>query len=277
MNRKSSNVTDVELGIALENNLIEQIKFYATSSIVKYYDNVNMTRFVTGFPVSTLNLIAGAKLKSNKIDQEIERALNPFKKEQGFPMIWWVGPNTEPHNIGNYLEKKGFKRIFDMSGMYFDLENLGRMLILPPNFRFELVESEQDLRIWAETQTRAYEGDLANIEFIYKFEKSLGLGPNLPWKRFVGYMKENPVAVSILFEGTEVAGIFNVATIPKIRRTGIGTIMTNMLLFKARELGYEISVLKATPMGEKLYQSLGFIECCKIRAFFLKSYNDQFH
>ncbi len=257
--------------------MIEQIKFYGTSSIVKFYDDIDMTRCITGFPVSTLNLIAGAKLKSEKIDQDIERALEPFKKEQGFPMIWWVGPNTEPHNIGIYLETRGFKRIFNMSGMYFDLENLDRKVVLPPNFRFELVEDEKDLRIWAETQTKAYEGDLTMIDFIYEFEKSLGFGSNLPWQRFVGYIKENPVAVSILFEGTEVAGIFNVATIPKIRRTGLGTIMTNILLLKARKIGYKVSVLKATPMGEKLYQSLGFKECCKIGAFFLRSYNDQFY
>jgi hypothetical protein len=269
MNLISSGTTDFELGIALENNLIEQIKFYSTSSLIKYYDNVNMTRLVTGFPVSTLNLIAGAKLKLVNIDKDIERALDPFKEERGLPMIWWVGPNTEPHNLGIYLIKRGLKKIFDMSGMFFNLKNLEKELVLPQKFSYKLVEDQYDLRIWTETQTRAYESNPADNDLIYEFEKSLGVGSNLRWKRFIGYMEENPVAVSILFEGTEVAGVFNVATIPKMRRSGIGTIMTNIPLFKARELGYDVSVLKATPIGEKLYHDMGFIECCKIGLYFL--------
>ncbi|MFW9906090.1 MAG: hypothetical protein ACFFFH_17335 [Candidatus Thorarchaeota archaeon] len=71
--------------------------------------------------------------------------------------------------------------------------------------------------------------------------------------------------------------VFNVATVPKFRRQGIGTIMTKISLLKGKSLGYNYGVLKASSMGMHLYRKMDFKECCKIGLYYLPSETDRVH
>lgn len=62
----------LRIGVALEANLIEQVRYFGKSPLVNFYDETNMTRMATGLPVATLNLIAGVRLSENYLDQAIE-------------------------------------------------------------------------------------------------------------------------------------------------------------------------------------------------------------
>jgi hypothetical protein len=256
------------IGTALEANLIEQVKFYATSPLVNLYDDNDMVRVVTGFPISIFNLIAGATFHENDIDRKIELALKPFKKQK-VPMIWWVGSTSTPKDLGAYLENSGLKKSFDMPGMFYDLEKLENNLDFPPGFTYKLVDNNNILKMWAETQTKGFEGNPRENEEIYQFEKTLGINPNSSWVRFIGFIEDEPVGVSILFRGAGVAAIFNVAIVPEFRRRGIGTLMTKIPLLKAHSLGYRFGVLKASPLGAHLYRYMKFEECCKIGLYYL--------
>ncbi|MFX0185074.1 MAG: GNAT family N-acetyltransferase [Candidatus Hodarchaeota archaeon] len=256
------------IGTALEANLIEQVKFYATSPLVNLYDDKDMVRIVTGLPISIFNLIAGATFYENDIDRKIELALKPFKKQK-VPMIWWVGSTSTPKDLGTYLENAGLEKSFDMPGMFYDLEKLEKKLDFPSGFTYKLVDNINILRIWTETQTNGFEGNPRENEVIFRFEKSLGFNSNSPWIRFIGFFEDEPVGVSILFLGAGVAAIFNVAIVPEFRRRGIGTLMTKIPLLKAQALGYKFGVLKASPLGARLYRYMRFEECCKIGLYYL--------
>ncbi|MFX0116067.1 MAG: GNAT family N-acetyltransferase [Candidatus Hodarchaeota archaeon] len=258
----------LRIGAALEANLIEQVRYFGKSPMVNFYDETKMVRMLTGLPISTLNLIAGAKLSEVNIDHEIELALAPFKR-QNVPLIWWVGPKSLPNNLGSYLEKQGLEKVFDMLGMYHQLDELEDDLDFPGAFCYKRVDNDFLLREWAETQTRAFGGQQSDTEHIYNFEKTLGTEQNSSWLRYIGYMSKEPVGVSILFQGAGTAAIFNVATVPEFRRRGIGTLMTKIPLIEAHSMGYQYSVLKATPMGVHLYRNMKFKECCQIALFFL--------
>ncbi|MFX0115247.1 MAG: GNAT family N-acetyltransferase [Candidatus Hodarchaeota archaeon] len=262
----------LQIGVALEANLIEQVRYYGKSPLVNLYDETNMIRMATGLPVSTLNLIAGARLSENQIEREIEAALTLFKRQK-VPMIWWVGPTSLPINLGSYLEQHGLEKVFDMLGMFYRLETLEEVE-LPSEFTFKIVNNEKLLRIWAETQTRGFESDDAATDHIYKFEKSLGTSLDALWLRYIGFMDNEPVGVSILFQGAGVAAIFNVATVSEYRRHGIGTLMTKIPLLKAKALGYKYGVLKASPIGTHLYRAMGFNECGQIGLYYLPSKKD---
>ncbi len=256
------------IGAALEANLVEQVKFYGKSPLVTFYDEKSLIRMITGLPSLNLNLIAGASLISENIDQQIENALAPFRKHK-VPAIWWVGPSTIPNDLGSHLKNHGLTKAFDMLGMFYKLENLKKELEFPSGFTYKLVNNETTLRTWAETQTYGFEAQSSDTKHILMFENSLGTNPKSPWLRYIGYSNGEPVGTSILFEKAGVGAIFNVAIIPKYRRQGIGTFMTKIPLLKARSLGYKYGVLKASPMGVHLYRKMNFEECGEIGLYYL--------
>jgi GNAT superfamily N-acetyltransferase len=97
----------------------------------------------------------------------------------------------------------------------------------------------------------------------------LGFGPEAPFRHYVGRLHGLPVACSTLFLGSDVAGIYDVAVVPEVRRQGIGRAITLAPLREARALGYRYAVLGATEMGFDVYRRLGFRECCTLGLYML--------
>ena len=61
------------------------------------------------------------------------------------------------------------------------------------------------------------------------------------------------------------------ATVPEVRRQGIGAAVGLAALRDARTMGYRIAVLGASPMGECLYRRLGFQEYCRMNNYIFTS------
>jgi ribosomal protein S18 acetylase RimI-like enzyme len=90
-----------------------------------------------------------------------------------------------------------------------------------------------------------------------------GLGFDLPWSYYIGWLAGKPVACSALLLSSGVAGIYAVATVPKARGRGIGKALTLVPLREACAVGYRIGVLGSTQMGVDVYRQLGFQEYCR--------------
>jgi ribosomal protein S18 acetylase RimI-like enzyme len=66
------------------------------------------------------------------------------------------------------------------------------------------------------------------------------------------------VATALAHDRGDDRGIYNVGTLEAARRQGLGTALTALLLHGARDRGARTATLQSTPMGERLYRSLGF-------------------
>ncbi len=75
---------------------------------------------------------------------------------------------------------------------------------------------------------------------------------------YVGYHAGEPVTASSLVVTGEVAGVYNVATIPRFRRLGYGEAMTAHVLRRGVELGCTSATLQATLQGRPIYERMGF-------------------
>jgi GNAT superfamily N-acetyltransferase len=75
------------------------------------------------------------------------------------------------------------------------------------------------------------------------------------------------VATGLAFEHEGDCGIFNVSTLERARRRGIGTALTARLLRAAQARGCVTATLQSTPMAERVYATVGFRDLGRILEF----------
>jgi ribosomal protein S18 acetylase RimI-like enzyme len=80
----------------------------------------------------------------------------------------------------------------------------------------------------------------------------------------VGYLDGAAVAAGIAYDHDGDCGIFNVGTLERARRRGIGTAVTAALVRDAHERGCETATLQSTPMAEGVYAAVGFRDLGRI-------------
>ncbi len=74
----------------------------------------------------------------------------------------------------------------------------------------------------------------------------------------VAFVDGDPVTSALTFDCAGDCGIYNVGTLPHVRRRGLATALTAELLRAARARGCETATLQATPMAERVYAAVGF-------------------
>src|SRR5207249_7229187 len=104
----------------------------------------DMLRVKTGLPHELLNGIFRAHIPEDDPQAAIDAVLSDFLAER-IPMMWWVGPSTEPRNLGTYLENCGLDHAGELSGMAIDLDALLSHLSPPPELSIEPVRDEDTL------------------------------------------------------------------------------------------------------------------------------------
>ena len=80
----------------------------------------------------------------------------------------------------------------------------------------------------------------------------------------VGRLDGEDVATGMAFDHAGDCGIYNLGTLERARRRGIGTAMTAALLHGARARGCRTATLQSTPMAEGIYSAVGFRDLGRI-------------
>ena len=258
--------TSLALMEAIEENLIELSKLYRNWPQAEVNDGVDIFWTITNVPFPLFNSILRAQLAADTIDKAIEAATTRSKL-RNVPILWWTGPATQPVDLGVHLEKHNFSYKGDSPGMAVDLLNLNKNLQSVPELVVKTVDDVETLRTWSHILATGFGlPDFVDKAFL-DFFSSVGLGIQLSIRHYIGWLNEEPVAVSSLFLGAGVAGIYNVATVPKARRQGIGSAMTIKPLHEAYTMGYRVGVVQSSGMGVGLYRKLGFQEYCTLSQY----------
>lgn len=75
---------------------------------------------------------------------------------------------------------------------------------------------------------------------------------------FVGRLNEEPVGTSIAIRTAGASGVYNVGTLPKARRRGVGSAVTWAAVDAGRFWGCDTIVLQSSEMGLAMYAEMGF-------------------
>jgi GNAT superfamily N-acetyltransferase len=255
---------------AVEANMAEQFAYFRRSPRAVVDETPEMFRFFSGIPIPEYNGVIRARfapeLTPDALGGRIQASVASFAaRRQSF--FWWVGPSSTPGDLAGHLAAAGLASLGDGPGMAADLAALDERQAGPPGLSIMPVADERTLRDWVEVAGAGYGESESIRQARFEVHVDLGLGPHLALQRFVAYLDDRPVAMSALFLGADVAGVYEVATAKDARRQGIGAAVTLAPLRRARELGYRIGVLVASEMGAGVYAQLGFRQVCSFSLY----------
>jgi GNAT superfamily N-acetyltransferase len=201
--------------------------------------------------------------------QIVGDALAYFRLRGVTSFTWWLEPRLEPTIWTQELLAQGFQYDDHTPGMAIDLATLPPPVQHPLTIR--RVEDRRTLIAWVHTFIQGYGlPEAMTPSFLALIES---LGTNLPFRHYLGFLNDRPVAASTLFLGAGVAGIYNVATAAVARGQGIGSAMTLIPLYEARSMGYRAGVLQSSELGYQVYQRLGFQKFCQMDHFYRQVQN----
>ena len=260
MNEIMRDMSTASLVKAIEENIFSYLPYNHQWPRATAYEDSVIFWAMTDVPHPLFNCIARAQLPSEKVEKTISDLISEAKK-RNVPLMWWTGPATQPVDLTEYLEKSGFVCVSQVPGMALDLEYLRNDLPKPAGLATYRVEDKESLKQWCQVLGTCFEMSDFEIEANYDFMHYIDLDKTRP---YLGMVKKQPVATSLLHLGAGVAGIYCVATIPEARRRGIGAWMTYLPLCEAQKIGYSVGIIHSTEMGLGVYRSLGFQEYCKL-------------
>jgi GNAT superfamily N-acetyltransferase len=83
------------------------------------------------------------------------------------------------------------------------------------------------------------------------------------------------VAAALAYDFGGDCGIYNVETVAKARRRGLGTALTAAQLYAARDRGGRTASLQSTPMAERVYAAVGFRDLGRILEYVPRENDDE--
>ena len=187
--------------------------------------------------------------------------------------FWWTDIQTQPSNLVEHLIKRGFDGNLEGDpGMAVNLHEINENIKLPNNFNVTPAKDQKTLADWCRVFVEAFESPVAAGQAWVDATLSAPL-ENVPWQLYVGYIDQQPVSTSILFNGAGVSGIYGVGTLPQQRNKGIGAAMTLIPLLEARKQGYHYGVLFSSRSGFSVYKRLGFYKVTNKIGLYVKEWD----
>lgn len=246
---------------AIEANLAEEMMCFGRGTPGgEVHEDTELYWFITGRPY--LNGVTRTYLVRDDqayIEAKIAETRDRFQA-RGVGFNWAVGPMMRPSNLGTYLENHGFSHRHEDTAMAVDVQAIHEDLPTPAELVIRECQDTEMLRAWLPVSMKGFNAAEDSTAIYYENYVNIGFGEGTPWHHYVGWLHNEAVGVASLLLHAGVAGIYGVASVPEVRRQGVGTAMTLHTLRKARALGYRIAILTPSKMGIGIYRRIGFQE-----------------
>lgn len=253
-----THATDVQLSAAVEANLFALFRAMTDLPESEIVEGAAVS-YHHAFPLNPMfNGVWKTRLSPHELDSAIEGVQAWYRARSVRLVFWWLGAQSQPATLRERLRAHGFvENIAGDPGMAADLHALNEDVRTPDGFRIVEAADEKTLEDWRDVFAAAFEVPIfAGQSWV---DATLRLNVSgAPWRLYVGYLGDQPVATNIGFNGGGVASVYGVGTVAEHRGKGIGRAITLAPLLAARDAGYRYGVLFASDMGVPAYERLGF-------------------
>ena len=251
---------------ALDGNFAELLAWYASWPGGEIRRDRDLLLTSSGVPFRAINAASQAALASATASERIAEAIG-WLGARTDRWRWLVGPSSRPLDLGGRLLAAGLGLVGDSAGMALDLRGWQGVGPLPDGLSIAPVTDEAGLERWRLVQQRGLGLDDVSAEAWWTAHRRAGFDSALPLINWVASLDGAPVGAAALFVGADVAGIYNVCTVPEARGRGIGAAVTAAALDEGASRGLDLAVLGASEMGYSVYGRLGFEEVSRLRSY----------
>lgn len=251
---------------ALEHNLAAAFRALSTSLPGgRFHESPELCWSLTQVPYAAFNTVFAAHLEPAEADDAIGAAKERARRN-GVPLSWSVAPDNAPTDLAKRLTASGFSPSAKPPGMALDLAGFAGPA-LPVGVNIATSVGEADAQTWRDTFTAGF-GFPSNVgDAFFPLARVAAAHPAGDLSNYLLSLDGRCVAAGSLMMTGDVAGIYNVATVPALRRQGLGAALTTHLLNEGRKRGAVTAVLQSSTAGVGLYRELGFEVCFHFEQF----------
>jgi GNAT superfamily N-acetyltransferase len=241
----------------VEDNLEDFMRAVSSEPVFTRSDDQDVIAVWSSYPFPLMNSLTCARFAPGTVEQRAREVVQPFL-DRGLPFLWWTTPSGHAAELGPVLTDLGMQGEA-VPGMYLE------------------VTRPVDPRIGEGVEVRLVEG--AEIpESIDVMLEGFEM-PDFIHEAFHGMRalvdSEQMIQVTAWLDGRAVGcgsgwvsgstvGLYNITTLPRARRRGIGYAVTATLVNAAFERGATAVVLHASDDGLPVYERLGFESVCEV-------------
>ncbi len=241
---------------AVDRNCIDFFQHYGCGPGCELHEEADLAWFVTGIPHPLFNGVMATDLPPDRVDERIDDMVAEFRRRR-VPLEWTTGSRTRPVDLARHLLAKGFEHTLDVPGMAMDLRELPDEKP-PRGLSVVQVGNREDLEACIRIALHTFEISEAFVPRLLEIEERMPEDQKALTRHYLARLDGRPVATAELFLAAGAAGLYFVGTLPDASHRGIGRAVTLAALRGAREMGYRVGVLQATPMGTPVYRRIGF-------------------
>jgi GNAT superfamily N-acetyltransferase len=260
-------LSDQAMADAIELNWYAMTPFSHGWPNTERYQSEEISWCLTGIPVPHCNPVFRARLTPEKVDKTIEY-LAAKARQRNVPLLWYVAPGSQPDDLGKHLLDHGFVTHGGTTGMAIDLQEIKKNEHQPDDLIISEVKDSETLKTWCQVGCTGFGIPERAAGAVFQWF-SKDVEHKIPVKFYLGRVNGKVVATSAVLFAEGVAGIYWVATLPKMRNRGIGFAVTEKPLLVAREMGYRAGILQASTMGAPVYRRMGFKEYSHLNTYML--------
>jgi len=248
----------LEMARQIDRNDSQSCRFAARSPIFQLHDEPNWTWLISDIADARFNCIFDITVPASQAKTFLDQAVAPFAAKN-VPVSLWLGPGTDLLSFTQALIEFGFRPAEPEPAMAVNLNDVAD-LDIDQRFRIQPVNDLNSLAQWFDVADKAFDYTPDLHKAWHQLHADIWPESDRPFHYYICLLADQPVAVSLLFTGEEIAGIFNVGTAPEHRRQGAGGAVVKAALRDAKIRNYQYAALHASEMGLSLYEKLGFQE-----------------
>lgn len=267
MRQVHTDVSPAALAAAIEANTHDAFARWGHALGATFHEDAAVTYFTSAVPLQLANGVIRAQLPTASADSRIAAIVGDLRANDE-PFAWLIGPSAQPDDLTALLEARGLTLDDESPGMAIDLRAAPLAAPLPGGAAVAEVLDDDTLSRWIDVLCAASPLPGVVRDLLHALHAEHGFSPNPTLRFYLGTLDGAPVATSLLFVSSGVAGIYCVATLPRARGRGLGAALTVTPLRAARDAGLAIGILQSSQMGYAIYRRLGFVEYCTFRFHF---------